>query len=411
MFGEKFLTAIDIGTSEIRACVVIVDIDQVPKIKCIETVKSEGIRYGGVVDLEMVQDRVLDIIRKVESKSGAQVKEVMISLSNVMAKSKWISKSGFTSSKRVSQEDIDRILGKIYDSIIDSDNKILTKVPFEFNLDNSTAKNPIGLYSEQLTVDLHAVLVPFSKMQEINDCFVKNDVDIFDFGIPSMVVGDMSLSKSDKEIGTCVIDIGHSSTSISVFYEGNFVHTSSVSLGGENITKDIMEIVCVSRDEAERIKIKYGELMANNSLNEKIEINVEMGIYGEKGLQDDFIAKEVVDNIISKRMEEILLKVKKSIGDMETIVKRYVLTGGVAATKNIDIFCGRVLKKNTKLSIKPKILGFGFDVDDIRYDVIVCLALYGVELLKKNVGQNKISQIKYSGNVLKRIISWIRDEW
>lgn len=411
MFGEKILTIIDIGTSEIRACVVIVDIDQVPKIKCVETVPSAGIKHGGIVDLEKVQDKILDIIRKIESKSGVQIKEVMISLSNVMARSKWISKSGYTSSKRVSQEDVDRILAKIYDSIIDTNNKILTKVPFQYNLDDSTAKNPIGLYSEHLTVDLHAVLVPFSKIQEVNDCFVKNNVDIFDFGIPSMVVGEISLSKSDKEIGTCIIDIGHSSTSVSVFYDGNFVHTSHVALGGENITKDIMEIVCVSRDEAERIKIKYGELMASNSLNQKIEINVEMGIYGEKGLQDDFIAKEVVDNIISKRVEEILIKVKKSLGDMESVVKRYVLTGGVAATKNIDVFCGKVLKKNTKLSIKPKILGFGFDADDIRYDVITCLALYGVELLNKRTGSNKISQIKYSGNVIKRIISWIKDEW
>src|SRR5690606_29504243 len=70
--------------------------------------------------------------------------------------------------------------------------------------------------------------------------------------------GSVAISKDEKSLGVCLIDIGGGSCTISVFDQGTLQATSVLPVGGEHITNDIAIGLRISSEEAERIKIKHG---------------------------------------------------------------------------------------------------------------------------------------------------------
>ncbi len=58
----------------------------------------------------------------------------------------------------------------------------------------------------------------------------------------------------------CVIDIGHKSTSINVYQDGQLLLPRQVPVGGESLTQAISGSMGVSMEEAERMKCEQGEI-------------------------------------------------------------------------------------------------------------------------------------------------------
>lgn len=67
----------------------------------------------------------------------------------------------------------------------------------------------------------------------------------------------------DKTV--CVIEIGHKTTSINIYKNGQLKLPRQVPLGGENFTKAIADNLSISYDEAEQMKITKGEIPADAS--------------------------------------------------------------------------------------------------------------------------------------------------
>lgn len=58
----------------------------------------------------------------------------------------------------------------------------------------------------------------------------------------------------------CVVEIGHRTTAINIYKDGQLMMPRQVPMGGEMFTREISERLGVSMDEAERLKIEQGEI-------------------------------------------------------------------------------------------------------------------------------------------------------
>lgn len=76
---------------------------------------------------------------------------------------------------------------------------------------------------------------------------------------------DRSYGDEMRDKTVCVIEIGHKTTSINIYKNGQLKLPRQVPLGGENFTKAIADNLSISYDEAEQMKIREGEIPADAS--------------------------------------------------------------------------------------------------------------------------------------------------
>ena len=74
---------------------------------------------------------------------------------------------------------------------------------------------------------------------------------------------------TEKRFGVCVLDIGKSSTGITVFDKGHCIYVGSCPYGGDKITQNIAVTYGLSEREAEKIKCDYGLAISNNLISGK----------------------------------------------------------------------------------------------------------------------------------------------
>ena len=147
--------------------------------------------------------------------------------------------------------------------------------------------------------------------------------------IPSPLSSSLSsLTKDEFELGTISINLGHSTSSISVFENNNFIFADSIGIGSNNVTLDIARGVSTSISSAERLKTLYGSLTSSPSdEHEIIEIPI---ISGEKNSFNQ-INRSNLNSIIKPRIEETLEILWQKIKDNNLSNKKIgnvVLTGG-----------------------------------------------------------------------------------
>src|SRR5699024_11993813 len=106
-------------------------------------------------------------------------------------------------------------------------------------------------------------------------CVERANLQISDICLQPIAAGTVALSNDEKNLGVTLIDIGGGSTTVSVFENDHLAGTSSIPLGGDNITKELSIGLRTSTEEAEVIKLNYGlELYTDAKEDDTIESSI-----------------------------------------------------------------------------------------------------------------------------------------
>jgi type IV pilus assembly protein PilM len=91
--------------------------------------------------------------------------------------------------------------------------------------------------------------------------------------IAAIDVEPLGIARSVKTSGTtdpnevvCVVDMGHKTTSINMYRDGQLLLPRQVPIGGEMFTEAISSGLGISLEEAEDLKVNHGEIPASASL-------------------------------------------------------------------------------------------------------------------------------------------------
>ena len=141
------------------------------------------------------------------------------------------------------------------------------------------------------------------------------------------------ISAEEMEAGVCLVDIGGGTTDVAIFEDGIIRHTAVIPFGGDVITEDIKQGCMILRDQAERLKVKFGSALALEAMENEI-----VAIPGLRGTTHKEITVKNLSHIIMARMNEILEHVYyelKSTGYDKKLIGGLVITGGGSQLKNL----------------------------------------------------------------------------
>lgn len=261
--------------------------------------------------------------------------------------------------KVVSELDIKNIYSIIRNKKLPVDNELIDIVPEAFVIDNGNmyAQAPINKISGTVTAYTKVHTVPKRINQEYCDVLEKSNIQISRKIVSTFASVELLSTYNDVPNNYFLVDIGGSSTSVSLVGKKQLFATRSFSWGGDNITDRIVSKFNISEIEAEKIKILYG--LDKRKINFSYSVN--------KSESDNGVDRHLVselNELIEEPLEEFYKMLTVAIEQLSQTynVVEYLqmpillIGGGSRLIGLVDYLIGKNQFQNIK-AISPKSLG------------------------------------------------------
>ena len=238
---------------------------------------SEGVQKGNVSDIKITSKNIISALNKVKKTTGINLKEFTVGISGTHIKSETRHSQINPDPSRRSLITHDRLMEPILPS--NSPRKIIHSFQTGFSLDNGpTIRNPVGMHSDQITVDSQIVEGNLENIEEIKSAIELSGIKISNIVVNPLASGAAVLTNSEMNDDRLVIDIGGGTTDVLAINDGAISFVGVLPVGGNQFTTDIANTFNSSFDEAEKIKFKHASAnITINSQKNKIPITDNNG--------------------------------------------------------------------------------------------------------------------------------------
>jgi cell division protein FtsA len=402
--GRERIVGLDIGTT--KTCAIIAEVKEDGGIEIIGvgTSPSFGLRHGVVVNLEGVTKAIESAISEAELMAGVNVESLYIGISGGHIKGTNSHGVIAISGREVSRQDVERVVDAARAIAIPMDREIIHVLPQQFILDGQDGiNNPVGMSGVRLEVEIHIVTAAVASAQNIIRCVDRAGYRVEELVLSPLATSYAVLDEDEKKLGVILVDIGGGTSDIVIFYEGSIWHTQILSMGGENVTKDISVGLRTPIVEAEKIKTKYGCAMSS-----LVKENEEIQVPGVGGRGERKLPRQVLSEIIEPRMEEMFTLMNREIkmtGYENMITGGVVLTGGGALLEGSCELAERIFDLPVRMGSPKGVEGLKDVVASPIYATGVGLVLYGMKEKEKRKRRGVVNK-----NLLRRFYRRIK-EW
>lgn len=341
---------LDIGTTSVKV-VVAEYVDSQMNIIGVGNAKSEGINRGIIVDIEKTVQAIKRAVGQAEEKAGIQIRTVNVGIpANLLEVENCQGMIAVNNeSKEITNEDVRNVASAALVRSVPPERQIIAVLPQEFTVDGFEGiKDPRGMIGVRL--EMYGVMFtgPKTIIHNIRKCVEKAGLTIGQTIITPLALTESILSDGEKDFGTIVIDIGGGQTTTAVMHDKQMKFTNVNQEGGEYVTRDISTVLNTSFNNAEALKINYGDAYpARTSASEEFPVDV-IGKAEPVKIDERYLSE-----IIEARMEQIFTKAKDVLDEIDALdlPGGVVLTGGAASLPGVVDLAQEILGTPVKLHV------------------------------------------------------------
>ncbi len=408
--NEDLIVGLDIGTTKICA-VVGTRTEKGVDVIGIGMTPSRGLRKGVVVDIDSTVESIKAAVEEAELMADCEISSAYVGIAGGHIR-------GFNShgvvavkDREVRESDVKRVIDAAKAVAIPMDREVIHVLPQEFIVDDQDGvREPLGMSGIRLEGKIHIVTAAVTSAQNLVKCANRAGLNVIDIVLEPLASAEAVLTRDERDLGVCLIDIGGGTTDIAVFGDGSIKHTSVLSLGGYHLTNDIAIGLRTPFDEAERIKKKYGVAAARF-----LSADDYIAVPSVGGRQPHEISRKFLCEIIEPRLEEILVLARNELvkaGLQGKIPCGVAITGGSAALEGITDLAEEVFEAPVRCGVPCNIGGLQDVVQSPMYATGVGLILYGFHQNRnRSQKQFRIRDESIFGRVKQRMRDWFYGEF
>ena len=373
---KNLLVGLDIGTTFIKAIVGIVNEDNEIDFLGVGKSKSLGMKRGVVIDISATVQSIEKAVEEAELVSGYKISSAFVSISGKHIQSfNATGRAAISDNKEVSNQDLKSVEESAKAITLSNDQEILHVLPKDYEIDGQDGiKVPLGMSGIALDGRYHLVTGAKNARDNIEKCVKKCAIDPHGVVLEQLASSMSVLTEDEKDLGVCLVDIGGGTTDIAIFSNGAIEYTSSVPLGGDQVTNDLAQALKTSTYNAEELKITHGFISNELSSDDIIEVP---GV-GDRPPRS--IQKYTLVEVMSLRYQEIFNFVNEKIlqsGYEEKIPAGIVLTGGSSKSDGLADLAEEIFHKQVRVGIPQYLYGGSEEiVKNSEYATSVGLLLY-----------------------------------
>ncbi len=335
--ASPIVASVDIGTTKV--CAIIARRNEHGKVEVLGVGRADslGVMRGVISNIDKTVRAIQKAVHEAAKKAGVDIMNVYVGIAGQHVKGEqhkgYLMRS--QDDDEISNADIQRLVGDMHKLALPPGDKIVHVLPQEFIVDNEVGiKDPVGMSGVRLEANFHIISGQISAIKNISRCVEKGGLKVAEMILEPIASAAAVLSKEELEAGVALVDIGGGTTDVAIFQEGIIRHTAVIPLGGNIVTEDIREGCMVMRDQAEKLKVKFGCAIATEAQD-----NAIVSIPGLRGRPAKEISLKNLAHIIQARMEEILEQVYYEIrrsGYENKLIAGIVITGGGGRLRHLQ---------------------------------------------------------------------------
>lgn len=402
MNEKNIIVGLDIGTTKVCTIVGVQDPNSELEIIGIGTHPSYGLKKGSVVNIDKTVRSIQSSLEEARLMAGVNISRATIGVAGSHIYS--FNSSGVVAVKghEITQEDVDRVLEAAKAVVIPSDRDILHVIPSEFRVDNTAGvKNPVGMCGVRLEAHVHIVTGSISLIQNLVKCVEQTGITADHVTLQPIASSESVLSPEEKEMGVILVDIGGGTTDVAVWNSGSLIHSQIIPVGGNHFTNDLAVALKIPHNEAERIKINHGCVLAEQ-LNQSAHITVQ-GLAGTKPKE---VRLSLVAEVLGARAEELFDIIKGIILDKgleNQITGGIVLTGGGALIKGMPELGEYILERSTKIGYPIPFGGMTNIMQNPKYSTVLGLLIEASKRHQSSPSNKQRESIGNQSDIISRL--------
>ena len=381
------VAALDIGTTKV--CCLIARLSgergkgpgEELKITGIGHQVSKGLRSGTIVDLDETEASIRSTVEAAEQMAGENIQGVVVNLSCGQPKSRLIAYEISIAGHEIGDADLRRILDpSVLTNGLAKERELIHTIPVGYSIDgNRGVRDPRGMFGERLGVNMHVISGLSGAFRNLETGVVRCHLDVDHKVVSPYASGLATLVEDEIQLGVTCIDMGGGTTSISVFFDGELVHTDSIPVGGVHVTNDIARGLSTPLGQAERMKTLYGNALGSASDDREVITAPLVG--EEKSSEASHIPRSMLVGIIRPRIEETLEMVRdrlQAAGFDKVAGRRVVLTGGASQLPGVRELASSIINKQVRMGRPKAMEGMAEAITGPAFSTAVGLLHYAI---------------------------------
>ena len=379
---RKIFTSLDIGSNTIKV-VVGEFINSKLNILSAVKVKSRGYVNNYILDKEALINQIKEAISKTEEELNIKIRKVILNIPAYNLDFKLTDGRIDIENDTVSSNDIVKLLQDVSKNKIEPKNELICTLPIIFKVDDEETNNPYGKRGNILSVKSIIVSTDKKTIYDLAGIVSECNLDIIDITTTGLVDYYNFKSKDLDTKNIAIINLGSTTTNISIYSKGIFINNKVIDDGGFYIDKEIASNYNLKRNETEYLKEKLALAVINNA-EEKETITLT-----NKNGEEITINQYELSKIVSEKMDNLVKVIKKNINLLtKKEISYIIITGGLSEIKDINLLINKTFNKNGKIG---KINNLG--ARDNSYSVALgMLKYFNSKLLLRNKEFSSLSE-------------------
>jgi cell division protein FtsA len=373
---DKYLVGLDIGST--KTCVLIAELaEEQVKFLALGAAESKGLRKGSIVNLDAAISSIRRAVEEAEGVSGVPVESALLGVAGSHVRG-LNCRGGVTLGSRprdIEREDVRRAIDAARNISLPEDREVLHVLPHEFSVDaHDGIRDAIGMVGQRLEANVHVVTSSVIATQNLVTAANRAGILISDTVVEPLASAEACLTQDERDLGTCLLDIGGGTTELVVYGGGVVRHTGAVPVGGDHFTNDLAVGLRTPIPEAERIKRHHG-CAAAALLQE--DTAIEIASVGDRPPRTIFA--RMLTDIIEPRAQEFLSLIRDEMcraGLDSQIPAGYVLAGGGARLNGIVEMMEHAFHLPVRVAEPHGLVDMPEQVQQPEYATVVGLVLY-----------------------------------
>jgi cell division protein FtsA len=408
--GRENICVLDIGSSKVVCFIATVGAHGSVEITGIGHNVSGGIKSGSITDVKASEMAIAQAVEAAERMAGERVDKIYVNISAVNSLVKQIDSQIIVAGHEITEKDLQKLLIQLSDNQ-PADFEIIHSFALDYSLDgNQGIKSPLRMYGKELYCKYNIVMAAVSTILNLENCLTRCQLEVEAFIHTAYSAGLASLTVDERDMGTVLLEMGGGSTSIAVFNNGNMIFADAVPFGGIHITNDLAKILSIDFANAERLKTLYGSAIASSADKEQFfDLTIDNI---EDDNEDNKVSKDVLVEIISARVEEILEMLKDRL--LKSNVEKFaankiVITGGASQLQGMKEMVAKVFERKVQSSsfaaAKQNLHGLADSASGPSFAVPIGMLMYAAGL-NENDGIVNTTSKPWQG-----LLNWFKENF
>jgi cell division protein FtsA len=380
MAGKPIIAAgLDVGSSQTRLVVCILEKGRLRLIGC-GVVPSQGWVKGRIFDQRAVTESILVALSEAETTAGKSVESVVVGLGGPTvrgANNRGVLELGYM--REIEQRDINRVVDRATRVHLQEDRMLLSVFLQDFVVDDHPGhRNPLKMDAARLESNVHLLMCSMQEhtalVTAVNHAHLAVEETVFE----ALGAAYAAVLPEHRRQGIAVVDIGSHSTELVVYY-GDAMHLSSyVKVAGDHFTRDLAQGLCLSFEDAEKVKLEYGSALAASS-----SANAVVDLPTPENREYRHAQRRFINEILQARAEELFRFVRSEltrVGMERALAGGVFLTGGASQLPELLDVADNVLQCQARYGLPVGIRHWPESMDHPDWCVAAGLAMYSAKL-------------------------------